>query len=53
MPKISIGRGFRQQRSILPPENYGMAVFAKDKVENLVAAQNANHMEALKVQGSE
>ena len=53
MPKISIGRGFRQQRSILPPENYGMAVFAKDRVENLVAAQNANHMEALKVQGSD
>lgn len=53
MGKISIGRGFRQQRAILPPENRGMAMIAKNRIENVVAAQNANHMEALKVQGSD
>lgn len=53
MAKISISRGFRQQHSILRPENAGMAMIAKNRIEQVVAQQNANHIESLKVQGSD
>lgn len=51
--KISISRGFRQQHSILRPQNTGMSVFAKNRVEQVVGIQNEKHIEALKVQGTD
>lgn len=48
---ISIGRGYRQQNSILRPANNGLAMVAKNRVQQVVGWQNARTVEALKVDG--
>lgn len=48
---LMVGRGFRQQNSILRPANNGMAMVAKNRIQQAVGWQNARHTEALKVDG--
>ena len=48
---ITIGRGYRQQNSILKPSNNGMSVVAKNRLTQAVGMQNALTVEALKVDG--
>ena len=48
---LSIGRGYRQQNSILRPANNGIAMVAKNRIQQAVAMQNARTVEALKVDG--
>jgi len=48
---ITVGRGYRQQHSILKPANNGIAVVANNRLMQAVGQQNANHIEALKVDG--
>ena len=48
---INIGRGKFQQNSILYPNNVGLAMVAKNRIQQAVGMQNARHIEALKVDG--
>lgn len=48
---LHVGRGKFQQNSILRPANNGMAMVAKNRVQQAVGWQNARHTEALKVDG--
>lgn len=48
---LSIGRGYRQQNSILRPANNGIALVAKNRIQQAVGMQNARTIEALKTDG--
>lgn len=48
---LNIGRGKFQQNSILYPSNVGLAMIAKNRIQQAVGMQNARHIEALKVDG--
>lgn len=48
---LNIGRGLHQQNSILRPANNGIAIVAKNRMQQAVGMQNAQHIEALNVDG--
>lgn len=48
---IQIGRGVRQQNSVLRPMNSGMGHIARDRLVQYIGMQNEKQAEALKVDG--
>ena len=50
---VNIGRGVRQQSSVMSPANRGMAHIAQRRLVQYVGIANAKHLEAIKVDGTE
>ena len=49
---INIGRGVRQQSSVLKPANYGMSHIAKERLVQYVGMAVQKHIEAVEVDGT-